>query len=180
ISKNPALMDVQSARPDPYHRRARLNADQLVPLLVEVSQSAAQRLQNIFHAQPLMLPLVDRRVFQVEHYSRRTRVEHFHYEVGIVRRPCHLVSLVLAPLRQLNSPAVPYCFSGIEVCRLVVVMRLRQNPLSIFNQLLLPRSKTFVQRGEKFQKTLWQVALRNKLSRRAVNTESNQRISVHG
>src|SRR5439155_6422080 len=180
ISKNPALMDVQSARPDPYHRRARLNADQLVPLLVEVSQSAAQRLQNIFHAQPLMLPLVDRRVFQVKHHSRRARVEHFHYEVGIVRRPCHLVSLVLAPLRQLNSPAVSYRFSGIKMRRFVVIVRLRQNALSIFNQLLLPRSKTFMQRSEKFQKTLWQVALRNESGRRAIDTESNQRIGVHG
>ena len=173
-------MDVQSARPDPNHRRTRLDANQLVSLLVEVSQSAAQRLQNIFHAQPLMLPLVDRRVFQVKHHSRRARVEHFHYEVSVICWPCHLISLILAPLWQLNSPAVSYRFSGIEVCRFIVVMRLRQNPLSIFNQLLLPRSKTFVQRGEKFQKTLWQVALRNKLSRRAVNTESNQRISVHG
>ena len=103
ISKNPALMDVQSARPDPYHRRARLNADQLVPLLVEVSQSAAQRLQNIFHAQPLMLPLVDRRVFQVKHHSRRARVEDFHYEVSVICWPWALRDPLLNPLRALQA-----------------------------------------------------------------------------
>src|SRR5438034_2951661 len=174
VSKNSALMDVQSARPDPNHRWTRLDADQLVPLLVEVGQSAAQRLQNILYSQPLMLPLVHGRVFQVEHHSGSARVEHFDYEIGIVGWPGHLVALILAPLRQLNSPAVSYRFSGIKMCRFVVVVRLRQNPLSIFNQLLLPRSKTFMQRSEKFQKPVWQVALRNKPGRWMVNTESNQ------
>ena len=64
--------------------------------------------------------------------------------------------------------------------RFVVIVRLRQNSLSILNQLLLPRSKAFMQRSEKFQKTLWQVALRNESGRRAIDTESNQRIGVHG
>ena len=173
-------MEMQSARANPNHSFARLDSYHTVPLRVVVGQRATQRLQNIFHAQPLMLPLVDRRVFQVEHYSRRTRVEHFHYEVGIVRRPCHLVSLVLAPLRQLNSPAVSYRFSGIKMRRFVVIVRLRQNSLSILNQLLLPRSKAFMQRSEKFQQTLWQVTLRNESGRRTISTESNQRISIHG
>ena len=51
--------------------------------------------------------------------------------------------------------------------RFVVIVRLRQNSLSILNQLLLPRSKAFMQRSEKFQKTLWQVALRNESGRRS-------------
>ena len=72
----------------------------------------------MFSTPTLVLPLVDHRVFEVEHDAGRAGVEHLHDQLGIVRRTGHLVALILAPLRQLDPPVAPHRVPGKAVYRL--------------------------------------------------------------
>ena len=99
-------MNVQTARANPDHCRTWLDADQLVTLFVEVGERTAQSLKNIFYAQPLVLPLVYGRIFEIQHHPRCARIEHFHHELGVIGRAGHLISLILAPFWQFDLPAI--------------------------------------------------------------------------
>src|SRR5207249_1958876 len=109
VAKNPALTNVQPARTNPDHSRAWFNADQLVTLLVKICERAAQRFENVFYAQPLMLPLINGRIFKVEHHAGGARVKHLDHKLGGIRRASHLVALVLTPFRQLDLPSISDC-----------------------------------------------------------------------
>ena len=161
-------MNVQTTRTYPDHCRFRLDADQLVPLLVEIGQRPTQRLHDVLHPNPLMLPFVDHGIFQVKHHAGRARVQHFHHQVGIVGWTGHLVALVLAPFRQFDSPAPPYRVSWKPVGRLLPLMGFRQNLLAFLDQRPLPDSKAPMQWRQKLQKSLRQVMLGVKCGRRTI------------
>ena len=99
---------MQAARACENHRAARLDRNCPLPLLVVVSQFAAQASQNIGHACLVMSPFVHARIFQIQHHAGSTRVQHLDAKLGIVSRPRHLVSLVLAPGRQCDLPAIAH------------------------------------------------------------------------
>src|SRR5262249_18343147 len=99
-----ALGEMQSSRTGEYHGLAVIDRDLFVPFLVEVRQLAAQRRMNVVDAKLEMVPEVCHRVFEIEHHSRRSGVEHFHDKLRVVRWTGHLVALVLTPLRQSDTP----------------------------------------------------------------------------
>src|SRR5258708_40045974 len=61
--KNSCLVNVQSTGADPNDDGAGLDSHDTVALLVRVSQGAAKRSQDVLDPEPLVFPLVDRRVF---------------------------------------------------------------------------------------------------------------------
>src|SRR6478752_7210436 len=77
-----------------------------VALFVVVTECTPQARQNICHALFMMRPFVDAGILQVEHHTRCARVQHLDAQFRIVSGTGHLVALVLAPLRQHDSPAV--------------------------------------------------------------------------
>src|SRR5438105_6655910 len=98
------LRKMQSARSSEDHSLALTNADLLVPLLVKVSQLAAQCRMNVLDAKLEMVPGVRHRIFEVEHYSWRARVDHFHHQLGVVGWAGHLIALIRAPLGKRDRP----------------------------------------------------------------------------
>src|SRR5207245_4767082 len=99
LAKNSTLMNVQTARANPDHRRTWLDADQLVTLFIEVRERSAQSLKNVFYAQPLVLPLVYGRIFEIQHHPRCARIEHFHDELGVIGPDGPQIALHLDPIR---------------------------------------------------------------------------------
>ena len=174
LTEDSRLLNMQAPRPGPDHRRLRLDADQFVPLLVEIGQSPAQCLQDVLHADPLVLPFVDHGVFQVEHHAGRAGVKHFDHQIGVVRRTRHLVALVLAPFRQLDSPVAAHRVPGKPVYRLFSLMRLCQDLLPLRDQRPLARRKAAMQGCQKLQKSLGQVVVRIKCRGRAIHLKTLQ------
>ena len=72
-----ALRKMQSSRTSEDHRLALVNSNLLIPLLVEISQFAAQGRMNVIDAKLEMVPEVRHRIFQVEHHAGSAGVEHF-------------------------------------------------------------------------------------------------------
>src|SRR5258707_1258144 len=107
--KNASLMQVQAARACEEDRLARLNTHRAIPFLVEIIEPAGKRFQNVVDAGGEVLPGVGVGILQVQHHARRAGVEHFHDELGIVRRAGHLVTLVGAPFGQLHFPRLCGC-----------------------------------------------------------------------
>src|SRR2546425_13334701 len=99
-------MNVQTARANPDHRWTWLSADELATLFVEVGERSAQSLKNVFYAQPLVLPLVYGRIFEIQHHPRCARTEHFHHELGGTGRAAHRITLIPTPFRQTELPAI--------------------------------------------------------------------------
>ena len=95
---------MQTAGPSEDHRFALVDRHLFVAFLVEVAQLTPQRCMNVADAELEVIPEVGGRIFQVEHDTRRTRVQHFHHQLRIVRGSGHLVALILAPVRQRNVP----------------------------------------------------------------------------
>src|SRR5262250_3373075 len=171
LTGNSVLMNVQSPRPNPKDTLAGPNANQLVALLIEVRQCAAQCGENVFDRKTLVIPLVHRRVFQVEHHARRARIEHLYNQFRVVGRPGHLVTLVLAPLGQLDSPPIAYRLARIAVGGFVPLQGLSKHPLALANQLFLPGRETLVQILEEVGKTARQIALYVEAARRSIQVE---------
>src|SRR5438128_12008071 len=92
--KDARLMDVQAARPREDDRAARIDANRFVALAVKISEPAGKRFENILYAARVVLPGIGRGVFQIEHYSRSARIQHFHDEIHIFSTPRNLCSLV--------------------------------------------------------------------------------------
>src|SRR5438309_136898 len=90
---------MQAPGTNPNDRRTGLDPDYVAALPVEISKRSSQCLENVFDSHPLVLPFVNGGVFQVEHYTGSAGIQHLHDEVGIVGRPGHLITLVLAPER---------------------------------------------------------------------------------
>ena len=99
VAEDPALAEMQPARPHPDHRLARLDADCAIALLIEVAELPAQRFHDVVDALVEMLPLIRHRILEVEHHARRAGIEHLHDQVGVVGRAGHLVPLIPAPVR---------------------------------------------------------------------------------
>jgi hypothetical protein len=164
-----SLAQVQSTRAGKDYGFAGLDGYRLVTLLVVITEFATQAGENVPDAGLVMVPLVNARVFEVEHHTRRARVEHLHTEFAIVRGSSHLITLVLAPLRQRYAPSVANRV-GREVMRgLFAFQRTLQDLGALLGKLLLPRRKSAVQGKEEIHKARGQIARRIELRGRAAD-----------
>ena len=130
-------------------------------------------MENVFYPDVLVPPLIHRGIFHVEHHPGGSRIEHLHYQLGIVRWASHLVALVLAPFRQLDVPPIAYSLAWIPVGRLVTLMRFGQDALALGNKFLLPAAETAMQRGEKLEKSRREIAGGRKFRRRTIQMKTN-------
>ena len=94
------LREVQAAHARPEHGRALLDRRPRVAALgVDVRELAVIRGDRVVDALERVLEGVRHRVFEVDHHAGRARVEHFHDQLGVVRRTGHLIALVQTPGR---------------------------------------------------------------------------------
>src|SRR5581483_3394841 len=126
---------------------------------VVVGERSAQRLQDILRAELLVLPFIDHRVFEVQHYARGAGVQHFHHKFRFVGGAGHLIALVEAPVRQFDSPVAAGHRRRKEMRGLVAAQRFFERFAARFQESAMTRRKSAVQRREKIQKTRGQVAL---------------------
>jgi len=125
-----------------------LNADLTIALLVLVTEFAAKGGENVLHAEALVRPLVDGRVFEIEHHAGGAGIQHFDDEFGFVGGACHLVALIRGPRGQSDFPIGCGGFGiGEEVWQLSAVCG-RDGLLAFGDEFLLPKGEALVQRAE--------------------------------
>ena len=130
---------MQASRADQDDGLALVDRDLPVALPILVSQLALQRGDDV--ADPLVdvRPGVGDRILEVEHDTRRPRVEHLHDQLGVVGGTRHLVALILTPARERDPPAAGGRLRGREIVgQPSLVGRLEHLPAS-GRELPLPR-----------------------------------------
>src|SRR6185437_7855779 len=150
---------MQPTRPGENHSLAWLNRDFAVSFFVEVRELAAQGGMDVANPEFEMLPEIRHRVFEVEHHSRRSGVQHLHHQLGIVGRAGHLVALVLAPLGHDDRPIRRGRLGRRQVIRRPALMRLLEHALALGHQLTLTRRESLMQRKKEVQEPGGQIAL---------------------
>src|SRR5438270_1940383 len=96
-----------------------------------------------------MIPVIYDGVLQVEHHPGRSGIEHLDAEFGIVGWTSHLVTLILAPVRQLNAPVLVRR-RGRQMVRLAPSMCRLQSPDPLPGEFLLATREHPMQRKKEF------------------------------
>ncbi len=126
VGKDARLAQVQAAHAIPNDRLARHDADGAAAFRVVVGQLSVKRGDQVVVPGHEVVPAIEHRVFEIEHHAGRPGVEHLDDELGVVGRPRHLVALIGAPRRQLDTPIGGRRFRRGQVGRKVAGVRARE------------------------------------------------------
>src|ERR1700735_5643411 len=148
---------MQSSRTDRNHYIRGIDPNGALTLAVVVCQFTAKRGEAVGNTEGSVRPGIRRRVFEVEHHARRSRVQHLDHEFGVVGGAGHLVALIPAPIRQFDTPRFGGCWGRRQVAWQMALVGCSETGSTPFDELALMRSKSTMQRQQKLDKTLGEV-----------------------
>ncbi len=160
---------MQSSRPGKNHGIAGIDPHRLVALAIKISEPPRKGLKNIFYATLVVLPNISRGILEIQHHARRARIQHLHHQVRFICGPSHLVALIRAPPRELNTPRTSRCLRGSQVPGQFPGMRFCQRDAPPVNKRLLSGRQRFMKWPQKLKKSRGQVAFGIKFLRRTIH-----------
>ena len=160
---------MQAARPRENHRRARIDADGLVALAVEIGQRPASASRMFSMPRRLCSQELAVGVFEIEHHAGSAGIQHLHHEFGVIGRTGHLVALIRAPRRQLDAPGICRGHRRRQVVRKLAGVRFNQGAIAAGNESTLARGERSMEWHEEFNEVLREIARGIKVGRGGVD-----------